>query len=234
MKGFLRETAAREKITLPRVQSLLQKPYAKDMQLIALPEPELLQDHYVNFLELVETRTTHRMYKDEPLDLKELSYLLWCTQGVKAVTQQQTTFRTVPSAGMRHALETYLFLKNVTGLKSGLYRFLAVEHALLFIKDVEEKAFAELFFSKRSVALSAVTLLWTARSERMTQLCGKRGYRYLFLDAGHVCQNLYLAAQTLDIGVCPLGAFDDEKLNELLELDEDDEFTVYAAALGKI
>ena len=112
----------------------IQKPYPPEAQLIPLPEPDFLEDHQVSFLELMELRSTVREYSPEPLTMKELSYLLWCTQGVKMVMQGGATKRTVPSAGARNAFETYLYIDKVEGLEPGLYRFLALEHALLPIE----------------------------------------------------------------------------------------------------
>lgn len=63
---------------------------------------------------------------------------------------------------------------------------------------------------------------------------GERGYRYLHIDAGHVCQNLYLVAETIDAGVCAIAAFDDEALNRALEIDGKQQWAIYIAALGKI
>ena len=83
------------------------------------------------------------------------------------------------------------------------------------------------------VAASAATWLWSAVPYRMTWRYGERGYRYLHLDAGHVCQNLYLAAESLGAGVCAIGAFDDDLVNQALGLEGEDEFVIYIAALGK-
>ncbi len=80
---------------------------------------------------------------------------------------------------------------------------------------------------------SAVTFLWVAVPYRMTWRYQERGYRYLHLDAGHVCQNLYLAAEAIDAGVCAVAAFDDDALNTLLCLDAKEAFVIYLAAVGK-
>lgn len=84
------------------------------------------------------------------------------------------------------------------------------------------------------VTASAVTFIWTAVIRRMTWRYGTRGYRYIFLDAGHVCQNLYLAAQEIGCGVCAMAAFDDEAMNRILNLDGEEQFTLYLATLGKV
>ncbi len=213
-------------------------PYAANATLIDLTEPDLLPDAEVNFLEMVELRSTLRQYDDnEKLSLKELSYLLWCTQGVKMVLQNKT-IRNVPSAGGRNALETFLYIRRVEGLKEGLYRFLPLEHKLLVVSlaendaDLEAKICGQ--FSTMGVANNAaVVFIWTAVYERMAYMFGERAYRYIYLDAGHVCQNLYLAAQTQKIKVCALGAFDDEILNDNLGLDGENQFVVYGAGVGR-
>ncbi len=213
----------------------IQKPYPPEAQLIPLPEPDFLEDRQVSFLELMELRSTVREYSPEPLTMKELSYLLWCTQGVKMVMQGGATKRTVPSAGARNAFETYLYIDKVEGLEPGLYRFLALEHALLPIElgpQVKEKLAAG-FNKVNMYNQSAVTFIWAAVLERMEYAFGGRALQYLYIDAGHVCQNLYLAGYTIDVGTCAIGHFNDVEINNLLGLDGDKEFVVYAAHTGK-
>lgn len=201
---------------------------------VTLPEPDFFPDVPVNFLEMVELRASVRKYQpDEKIPVKELSYLLWCTQGVKMALPNGGSMRNVPSAGARHALETYLFVQRVDGLKPGFYRFLPFDHALLPLTDIEQEAFLAAFPRRKMIEGSAVTFVWTAVRERMTYLFGPRAYRYLFLDAGHVCENLYLAAQTVKTGVCAVGSFDDAMLNKALNIDGREEFAVYAATAGK-
>ena len=79
----------------------------------------------------------------------------------------------------------------------------------------------------------AVTFIWVAASDRMTWRYCERGYRYILLDAGHVCQNLYLSAESIGCGVCAVGAYDDDIINKLLGLDGRSEFVIYIAAAGK-
>lgn len=217
------------------IQPELELPYDTTAPIIKLPEPELLPDHAVNFLELIEMRTSSRKYSDEPLTLAELSYLLWCTQGVKLVMPGSATFRTVPSAGARHAFETYLLVNNVEGLQPGLYRFLAIDHRLIAIA-VDDQIAAEITaacLNQQFIQTCAVTFIWTAVTARMTWRYGERGYRYMHLDAGHVCQNLYLAARTLNCGACAIAAFDDDKLNDILGIDGEEQFVIYVATTGK-
>ncbi len=216
-------------------QPPLELPYPADQPLIALPEPDQLQMPAVDLRAAIEERITVRHYSDEPISLAELSCLLWLTQGVRQVTPRPVTLRNVPSAGARHAFETYLLVNRVDGLAPGLYRFVAGEHALLLVDgspDVNARM-TKACYEQKQVGNSAVTFFWVAVLERMYWRYGERGYRYLFLDAGHVCQNLYLAAGALGCGVCAIGAYDDDAVNSELGLDGEGLFTAYAATLGK-
>jgi SagB-type dehydrogenase family enzyme len=135
----------------------------------------------------------------------------------------------------RNAFETFLLINNVEGLESGLYKYAALSHELLKIKtgDDLKVEFALACDDQDHVKNSNVTFFWTAVPGRMTWSYAERGYRYLFIDAGHVCQNLYLTAEKLDLGVCAIGHFDDDRLNSMLGIDGVDQFAVYAATVGK-
>jgi SagB-type dehydrogenase family enzyme len=160
---------------------------------------------------------------------------LWCTQGVKDTIDTYATLRTVPSAGARHAFETVLLVNNVVGLEPGLYRYLAISHQLLKITTEAGLAdqLTDACWEQTQIKTSAVTFFWVAVVYRMAWRYVERGYRYLHLDAGHVCQNLYLSAEAIGAGVCAIAAFQDEQLNELLDLDGAEQFVVYLATVGK-
>jgi SagB-type dehydrogenase family enzyme len=112
---------------------------------------------------------------------------------------------------------------------------LASEHALLLVdrSDGVADRLTEGCQKQAMVYRAAVTFFWVAVAERMVWRYGQRGYRYLHLDAGHVCQNLYLAAESLDCGTCAIAAFDDDLLNAALTVDGQEMFAVYVAAVGK-
>lgn len=217
------------------VQPPLEVAYEQTKTIIDLPMPEEIPPITIDFMAVVELRTSVRDYLSEPISLLELSYLLWCTQGVKQVLGNKATLRTVPSAGARHAFETYLLIHNVEGVTPGLYRFLAIEHKLIEVDVTENISWkiTKACLEQQSVAKSAVTFLWSADVCRMKWRYGERGYRYLHLDAGHVCQNLYLSAQVIGCGVCAIAAFDDEYINGVLGLDGKEHFVLYVATVGK-
>ncbi|RJQ04066.1 MAG: SagB/ThcOx family dehydrogenase [Bacillota bacterium] len=203
--------------------------------LVDLPEPSSLKVDPVDLSTAINERRSVRSYSADPLTLDELSYLLWCTQGVREVHGQNVTLRTVPSAGARHPFETYLLVNRVEGLEPGLYRFVATSHKLAVVKLGEGagKRVAAACFNQY-VAQSAVTFIWTADAYRTVWRYQDRSYRYIHLDAGHVCQNLYLAVQAVKAGCCAIGAFDDDRLNATLGLDGEKELAIYAATVGKL
>jgi len=213
-----------------------------DAQTLDLPSPHLARPPATDFAGLVERRTSVRRYADAPICQDTLSYLLWCTQGVKAVREKgmatfgtRATFRMVPSAGARHALETYLLANRVDGLNPGLYHYLPLRHQIEEVPTAPDLAAAvsQACLGQRFILAAAVTFIWTAFAPRMCWRYKARGYRYLFLDAGHVCQNLYLAAESVGCGVCAVGAFDDDAMNALLAVDGRDEFVIYLATVGR-
>jgi len=204
------------------------------LEIIPLPAPDAAAFPALDVAEAITRRESVRDYAPAPLSISELSLLLWCTQGIKRVIPNIVALRNVPSAGAANAFETFLLINHVGGLESGLYKYVALSHSLLKLAagDLGE-AFALACDEQDQVKNSGATFFWTAVPDRMTWSYAERGYRYLFLDAGHVCQNLYLIAEKLGLGVCAIGHFDDDRLNTMLGLDGVDQFTIYAATAGK-
>jgi len=217
----------------------LEKPYPEDGSFIELPPPD---DPAVRscirpvmLSDAIQRRETIRTYADTMVSREELAHLLWSTQGVKEVGGTQYTKRMVPSAAARHAFETYLLINRVEGVSPGLYRYLAFSHRLLAVDtapDIREHV-AAACMDQPFVAASAVTFIWSCQIERMSWKFGERAYRFVHLDAGHVCQNLYLTAEEVGCGVCAIGKYDDQAINAVVGADGDREFVIYAAAVGK-
>ncbi|HMN62473.1 MAG TPA: SagB/ThcOx family dehydrogenase [Anaerolinea sp.] len=236
---FLNKTAYPQLSPTPQGQGVPQPPLElavpEGSPIIPLPAPDGLRIPPADLRAVIEQRRSLRRYAETPLSLEELSYLLWLTQGVKRVSPRPATLRTVPSAGARHAFETFLLVNRVDGLRPGLYRFIATRHALLALPAAEDitEQIMEATHGQESVGQSAVTFLWAAVTERMSWRYVERSMRYLFLDAGHVCQNLYLAAESIGCGVCAIAAYEDADMNALLGLDGVDQFVIYIGTVGK-
>lgn len=181
-------------------------------------------------------RRSHRRFRKEALTLDELSFLLWATQGIHSEPHGGNAFRTVPSAGCRHALETYLCVLQVEGLEKGIYRYLPLEHRLLRVGAGENLAerLAEATLGQPFTGRGAVTFVWTAVPYRMEWRYGAASYKVLAIDAGHVCQNLYLACEAVGAGTCAVAAYDQGAMDRLLGVDGEEEFTLYIAPVGKV
>ncbi len=216
-------------------QPPLQLPAPEGALTIPLPPASGLQFPAADLREVIEQRRSLRRYSMQPLTLDELAALLWFTQGVRRVTGRPATLRNVPSAGARHAFETFLLVNRVEGLQRGLYRYMALEHSLLPVPVVGDPTLllTSACYDQEQVLQSAVTFCWMAVGERMAYRYVERSLRYLFLDAGHVCQNLYLAAEAIGCGACAIAAFQDEAVNRLIGADGKEHFAVYLASLGK-
>jgi SagB-type dehydrogenase family enzyme len=218
-----------------KVQPPLELEYDHSLPVTSLPDPGSVTPAHDSLSTVISSRTSVRSFSPDPVQLEHLSYLLWCTQGVKKIIPGHATFRTVPSAGARHALETYLLINNVESLEPGLYRYCAIEHLLVRLPaeitiadDITHACWDQGF-----IKTCAATFIWTAVPYRMTWRYGDRGYRYLHLDAGHVCQNLYLGAESIGCGTCAVAAFHDQSMNALLQLDGESQFVIYLAAVGR-
>lgn len=216
-------------------QPPLELPHDETRNVIELPKPQEVTVGEVSLRKAIEERRSVRGYSDAPLTIDELSWLLWSTQGVREVAGRNATLRNVPSAGARHAFETYVLVNRVEGLKPGIYRFLAMEHNLVEVEMGEAMAerVSNACLGQRFIITSAATFIWTAVSYRMAWRYQERGYRYMHIDIGHVCQNLYLSAEAIGGGVCAIGAFNDDELNGLLGIDGEDQFSIYVATVGK-
>ena len=183
---------------------------------------------------VLENRRSIRNYSKIPVSLAELSVLLMYTQGIREGTGK-TELRHVPSAGAQYPIETYLLVNRVEGLDPGIYRYLPLDHAVVR-EDCSGSDYLDVASATKKPEMirdSAVTFIWVACPERELWLFGERGWRYLFLDAGHICQNLYLAGEAIHCGVCAVGSFVDDEVNEAIGIDGEKEFVIYMATVGK-
>jgi len=202
--------------------------------IISLPAPSDIAIDPVILWDCLDNRQTTRSYSDEEMHKWELSLLLHYTQGVRE-KENGSHFRTVPSAGALHPFETRIVVNQVSGLESGIYRYLPLDHALVREEchSGNHTSVAHICRNPKLVASSAVSFIWTAVPERMIWKFGSRGWRYLFIEAGHICQNLYIACAGLSLGICAIGSYNDKDLNCILGIDGESEFCIYMASVGK-
>jgi SagB-type dehydrogenase family enzyme len=215
----------------------LQKPAPEGALKINLPKPATLTfAPATSVFEAINNRRSRRKFTTQPLSLEELAWLLWATQGIQRVFRGGSAFRTVPSAGARHAFETYLALTRVEGVPPALYRYLPVDHQLVLEREIPDLGArcAEAALDQNFVADAAAVFIWTALPRRMEWRYSLAAHKVILLDAGHVGQNLYLACEGIHAGTCTLAAYDQDRMDSLLGVDGDEEFTVYLAPVGKV
>ena len=204
-----------------------QTPALKDKTIIKLPEPKYDSD--VSIEQSLRQRRSTRDYTNEPLKLREVSQLLWATQG----TTDPRGFRTAPSAGALYPLEVYVVSGDVDNLSAGIYKYEPSKHELSLIMDGDKRSeLADAALSQSWVEGSALAIVFAAVYERTTVKYGERGIRYVHIEVGHAAQNLCLQAAAMDLGVVTVGAFNDERVSELLNLP-DNEKPLYIIPIGR-
>lgn len=216
---------------------------AKGTERISLPLDFEDVVQRIDLLTAFKERESCRAYEEESISLKELSFLLWVSQGVRrfAGRSKQVTFRNVPSAGSRHPFETYLFIRKVEGVQPGIYHYLPSGHELEVWENKAdyEGELTEALNGQEFAGTAPVTFVWSVLPYRTEWRYGLQSHKYMLLDAGHVCENLYLACEAVGCGTCAIGSYNQELLDELLgfapgpSAETDYEFAVYAAPVGK-
>jgi SagB-type dehydrogenase family enzyme len=180
----------------------------------------------------LKRRRSVRSFSSKPLSLDDLSFLLWVSTGIQR-TERGYEFRTAPSAGALYPIETYLVVNNVEGLAVGLYHYSVETHAL---EELETGDFAEKLahaaLNQNMCRNAQVVLIWTAVFERSKWKYAQRAYRYVYLEAGHIAGNLALAATSVGLGSCQVGAFFDDEVNRILGVDGEQESVIYFSVVG--
>jgi SagB-type dehydrogenase family enzyme len=189
---------------------------------------------------LLNSRRSVRAYDGTPLSMAELSQLLWAAGGASrkadGTTRQAgpTVLRTAPSAGALYPIETYVAVHAVEGMPQGLYHYQVREHALAQLATGDQRlAVAAAALDQGMAADADLVLMWSAVFGRTTWKYRQRGYRYVYLDAGHIAQNAALAAVALGLGSCQIAALYDDGANALLGLDGETESVIYMTAVGR-
>ncbi len=223
--------------SMPRGRlNLLHKPrthktYPKSEK-ISLPTE--LPDINPNFWDIVRLRRSQREFTSSLMTIKELSALLWASQGVTKNTGY-FQFRSAPSAGALYPIETYLVVNNIESLHKGVFHYNVREHALEQLRAINaSEPLARACLDQDWMMFANVVFIWTAMFERCTWKYSQRAYRYMSLDAGHIAHAVALSAVALGLGSCQVAAFYDGELNELLHIDGDQESALYVTAVGRV
>jgi SagB-type dehydrogenase family enzyme len=182
--------------------------------------------------EVMKHRRSVRHFNNEPMTKSELSQLLWAAQGI---TNPESRFRTTPSAGALYPIETYPVINSVGRIDPGIY------HYAVDIRELEQLRAGDFRLQVAQSALdqemayhASAVFIWTAVFNRTKWKYKQRAYRYVYLDAGHIAQNVALAAVALNLGSCQVGALYDDEVNALLDIDGTEESAIYMTVVGRV
>jgi SagB-type dehydrogenase family enzyme len=212
-------------------QPALYKEYAWAEQ-IPLPSPDDFRGLYTE--DAIQRRRSVRDYSGQPMTLEELSRLLYYTGGINA-ERWGYRLRSAPSAGALYPIEVYLAVHRVDSLKPGLYHYAVRSHTLELLRagDLQGKIVRH-GLMQEFLGQANLVLLFTAIFQRLRWRYQERTYRYALLEAGHLGQNVYLAATSMGMGACAVGAFLDDDVNAMLEVDGQQEAVLYMLSVGKV
>lgn len=206
-------------------------------QIISLPVNYKDLDMDSDFLHVINSRSSHRVFTEKKMTLLQLSYLLWCSQGVKSIRgNSYATIRTVPSGGARHEFECYMCIQNVEELKDGLYHYLPQKHALEYLHAPESISgfISDSLGGQIWAGKANVCFYYSCVCRRSEWRYGIYSHRVILIDAGHITENVYLAATSIHLGACAIGYIEEDILNRAFDLDGEEEFMFYACPVGTI
>lgn len=195
---------------------------------IKLPEPNYKSN--ISIEESLLKRRSIREYKKSALTLNDVSQVLWACQGIT----KKNSYKTAPSAGGLYPLEFFLFIGNVENAASGIYKYESIKHQLVNLTtDDKRKKLFDAAMNQSAVMKAPIIIIITTIYSKMTGKYGNRGIRYVYLEAGHAAQNIYLQCVSLNLGTVAIGAFNDEMMKIILTLKRDEE-PLYLIPVGKI
>jgi len=202
-----------------------------DAKIIKLPKPAY---RGIPLEEAIGKRRSFRNYSSKPLTMSQLSQLLFSAQGITGKLYD-LPLRTAPSAGALYPIEVYVIANDVEGLPCGIYHYAVLNHSLELVKSGDfSKEITAGGLEQEMLGDADVTFVLSAIFDRVRHKYGERGFRYAYIEAGHISQNIYLQAVSLGLGSVSVGAFLDEKINELIGVDGQTEAVLYLHAVGTL
>jgi SagB-type dehydrogenase family enzyme len=217
--------------------------FTVDGEVMDLPPDFEREVLFPSYTSLLDSRRSERIYDEKAsMTQGQLAFLLWSVQGIQGIRgDNYATLRPVPSGGARHAFELYFAVRAVDGLKQGIYHYLPLKHigekrvSVRFkseLDDYEDKI-TEMLAGQKWAANAPVVVFLSCAAYRGEWRYSTAAHRVMLIDLGHAGQNLMLSASAMGLGSCCIAAYDQNICDKTLGLDGDEEFTVYACAVGK-
>jgi len=194
---------------------------------IILPQPEKDSDFSIE--KALSNRRSIRNFENKELSLEQVSQLLWAAQGITDISGKRAS----PSAGATYPLTVYLVVEKVKDLIPGVYKFIPEDHSLMFILEGEKStALKNAALGQGFIENAPINIVFGAIYEKTTNRYGERGIQYVHMEAGHAAQNIYLQCESLGLGTVAVGAFDEDRVREILNMSEK-EIPLYIMPVGK-
>lgn len=210
-------------------KTIFYKAYPRFNQVV-LPKPS--GSHFDLYKTLL-SRKSCRKFSKSSIQLSSFSDLIYYSAGMKKILgDKSSNYRMHPSAGGRYPLEVYAFIFNVSGIKEGVYHYHLKTHSLeaLLSGSVLKETIKQ--FQMPWIKKVGLLLVISTVFDRSEMKYGNRGYRHILTEYGHLAQNVYLVGNALDLGVCSIGGFIDDGLNQIIDIDGRIESVIGAIAVG--
>lgn len=234
------EDMMKEGLKFQEISSMKAPPLVKsynDVEKILLPQNYLPLPFSLD--KILKARRSKREYSGRPLSLEEISTLLYFSYGIRSYISAYNTskfpLRMAPSSGGLQAIELYLVVNKIDGLKKGIYHYNPIEHSLELIYEGNfRRKLVNLCVNQEFIHDSSAIIMLSCVMERLLWKYKIRAYRYIHMDAGFVGENIYLVATALKLGTCAIAGFFENELNDLLDIDGKNEFITLLMSVGKL
>ena len=198
--------------------------------------PPYVTDGDMSVEQALANRRSRRNFQNKAISTEQLSQILWAAYGITLpipdVPNLRGGLRTAPSAGALYPLEIYVIVGYVEGMEPGVYRYISEQHKLVRVVDGDVRnELSEAALGQRMVREAPASVFYSAVFSRMTGRYGERGIRYAYIELGHSAQNVYLQAEALGLGTVAIGAFNDGRVRQILNLPANEE-PLYLMPIG--
>ena len=229
-KGFLNNLAQNN---IPQTwKKIYFKLYPRLLQ-IPLEKTEIKKN---KLFRIIKNRQSKRQFQGKNLSFKMISKLLYFSCGIRNSSKIKNNFdkslRMYPSAGARYPLEVYPVILKSKEILSGIYHYNVKWNTLELLLKGNFRQKIRKITGQKWIEQSAMVIIITAVFPRTTVKYKERGWRYIFLEAGHLAQNIYLISSALKLKSCAIGGFLDEGVINLLEIDPMNELPLYLVVIG--
>jgi SagB-type dehydrogenase family enzyme len=169
--------------------------------------------------ETIRSRRSVRSFTGDSIRLDQLSQILLSADGITH-SEGGLDMRAAPSGGALYPIDIYVVVRGATDIPQGIYHFQVSDSTLELVKAGDfTNALYDAAWDQEAIAEGQVNIILTSRFDRITEKYSDRGYRYAYIEAGAIAENICLQATSLGLGAVIMGAFTDTAVNAMLEIE---------------